>query len=70
VNVRNFYNSKDFKTAIENGEVKEEMLVDSSENESVFTDMIKFLYTGTYDYSKEEEVVTFIIYANNVIFFV
>jgi len=54
-----------FKTVIENGEVKNEIVVDSEENEAVFTAVIKFLYTGTYDYGKEDEIVQFVIYAHN-----
>jgi len=57
--------SEHFKTVIENGEVKNEIVVGEEENEAVFTSVIKFLYTGSYDYGKQEEIVQFVIYAHN-----
>jgi hypothetical protein len=47
-------------------EKNKEILIDKTENEEIFKLFIKFLYTGSFDYSNEETFLLFLIMANKV----
>jgi hypothetical protein len=60
-------NSEHFSTLFEEG--LKEIVVNKEDDEKIVRTVIKFLYTGSFDYTNEDDIVPFLIYCNNVSFF-
>jgi len=56
--------SDQFSKLIEEGK-ENEILFDKDDNEKIVMKVIKFIYTGSYDYSNEEDTIPFLVYSNN-----
>jgi hypothetical protein len=68
VNVKKL-SKKDFATLFNSGMMegnKGEILIEESENEENFMEFLKFLYTGSVDYTDNEKYILFLIIANKV----
>jgi hypothetical protein len=61
-----------FKTLFESGMMESEsneILIEEEEDEEVFSNFIKFLYTGYLDYTSEETLLNFMIISNKYVKF-
>jgi hypothetical protein len=64
--------SEYFETLFSSGMIEteqNEIIIEKEENEKLFTEFIKFLYTGSLDYKNEQTMIEFMIIANKVFFF-
>jgi hypothetical protein len=56
-----------FEDLITNGEItNNEIMISKDVNQKHFENIIKFIYSGSYEYKDESEVVMFVIMANKV----